>query len=62
VNTLPEAFDDANAKARGMIVTDEQGRRHIAPAIRFRDEPSTPSLREPALGEHTDAVTAGLRR
>jgi crotonobetainyl-CoA:carnitine CoA-transferase CaiB-like acyl-CoA transferase len=56
VNTLPEAFDDANVRARGMLVLDERGRRHIAPAIQFRHEPAAPSLREPALGEHTDEV------
>jgi crotonobetainyl-CoA:carnitine CoA-transferase CaiB-like acyl-CoA transferase len=61
VNTLPEAFDDANVKARGLVVRDEQGRRHIAPAIRFQDEPSAPSLREPRLGEHSATLFAGLR-
>jgi hypothetical protein len=34
------------------LLTDETGRRHLAPAIRFRDEPARPSLREPRLGEH----------
>ena len=51
VNTLPEALRDANALARGMVVEDEKGRRHLAPPIRFRDEPARPSLREPKLGE-----------
>jgi len=50
VNTLPEAFADANVLAREMIVKDDLGRRHIAPVIRFRDEPAVPSLREPELG------------
>ena len=36
VNTLPEALDDPNLQARDMLLTDEFGRRHIAPAIRFR--------------------------
>jgi crotonobetainyl-CoA:carnitine CoA-transferase CaiB-like acyl-CoA transferase len=48
VNTLPEALDAAAAK----LLTDELGRRHLAPAIRFRDEPAQPKLREPRLGEH----------
>jgi crotonobetainyl-CoA:carnitine CoA-transferase CaiB-like acyl-CoA transferase len=61
VNTLPEAFDDANAQTRGMVLVDEQGRRHIAPVIRFLDEPAAPCLREPQLGEHSAAVLAGLR-
>ncbi|GJD52134.1 Acetyl-CoA:oxalate CoA-transferase [Methylobacterium crusticola] len=58
VKTLPEALGDEHALARGMILTDEAGRRHVAPAIRFRDEPPEPRLREPALGEHTRAVLA----
>jgi len=59
VNTLPEAFDDPNLRARAMLLTDEAGRRHIAPAIRFRDEPAAPVLREPLLGEHTAEILAG---
>lgn len=48
VNTLPEALEAASDK----LLTDELGRRHLAPPIRFRDEPARPSLREPRLGEH----------
>jgi crotonobetainyl-CoA:carnitine CoA-transferase CaiB-like acyl-CoA transferase len=48
VNTLPEALD----AARELLLTDESGRRHLAPPIRFRDEPARPNLREPRLGEH----------
>jgi crotonobetainyl-CoA:carnitine CoA-transferase CaiB-like acyl-CoA transferase len=60
VNTLPEALDDPNLRARSMLLTDEHGRRHIAPAIHFRDEPAAPALREPLLGEHTDEVLARI--
>jgi crotonobetainyl-CoA:carnitine CoA-transferase CaiB-like acyl-CoA transferase len=56
VNTLPEALDDPNTVARGMLLIGADGRRHIAPAIRFRDEPAAPTLREPLLGEHTDEI------
>jgi crotonobetainyl-CoA:carnitine CoA-transferase CaiB-like acyl-CoA transferase len=59
VNTLPEALDHPNLRARAMLLTDEAGRRHIAPAIRFRDEPAQPMLREPLLGEHTTEILAG---
>jgi crotonobetainyl-CoA:carnitine CoA-transferase CaiB-like acyl-CoA transferase len=53
VNTLPEALDDPNLRARDMLLTDKSGRRHIAPPVRFRDEPAQPVLREPLLGEHS---------
>jgi crotonobetainyl-CoA:carnitine CoA-transferase CaiB-like acyl-CoA transferase len=58
VNTLPEALDDPNLRAREMLLTDETGRRHIAPAIHFSQEPAVPSLREPLLGEHTAEILA----
>ena len=61
VNTLPEALDDPNLHARDMLVTDELGRRHIAPVIRFRGEPAVPVLREPLPGEH-DHLLSGLGR
>ncbi len=56
VHTLPEALDDPNLRARAMLLTDESGRRHIAPAIRFRQEMAAPTLREPLLGEHTAEI------
>jgi crotonobetainyl-CoA:carnitine CoA-transferase CaiB-like acyl-CoA transferase len=61
VNTLPEALDDPNLRARGMLLTDECGRRHIAPAIHLRHEPAVPNLREPLLGEHTAEILARTR-
>jgi crotonobetainyl-CoA:carnitine CoA-transferase CaiB-like acyl-CoA transferase len=56
VNTLPEAIAEPNLLKRGFMVTDEAGRRHFGPVVRFKDEPSHPLYREPLLGEHTDAV------
>ncbi len=53
VNTLTEALEDPNALARAMVLVDGDGRRHLAPAIRFAHEPASPDLRAPALGEHT---------
>lgn len=55
VNDLPAALADQHAGFRGMVLTDDAGRRHIAPAIRFREEPARPVLREPRLGEHNAA-------
>ncbi|KAK6020083.1 hypothetical protein OSTOST_14270 [Ostertagia ostertagi] len=56
VNTLPEAIADANLQKRGFMVTDDDGRLHFGPVVRFKDEPSSPLYREPLLGEHTDEV------
>jgi crotonobetainyl-CoA:carnitine CoA-transferase CaiB-like acyl-CoA transferase len=52
VNTLREALDDPNIRANGLVLTDDRGREHVAPVVRFRDEPARPVLREPALDEH----------
>jgi crotonobetainyl-CoA:carnitine CoA-transferase CaiB-like acyl-CoA transferase len=57
VNTLREALDDAHARARGLILVDDTGREHIAPVVRFLDEPARPSLAEPALGQHNALLT-----
>jgi crotonobetainyl-CoA:carnitine CoA-transferase CaiB-like acyl-CoA transferase len=56
VNTLPEAFDDPNLLARGMVLRDDADRPHIASAIQFRNEPACPVLQAPQLGEHTRQI------
>jgi crotonobetainyl-CoA:carnitine CoA-transferase CaiB-like acyl-CoA transferase len=53
VNTLPEALEDENAMAHGMIIQGPEGRRHLASPIRFQAEPSEPELAAPGLGQHT---------
>jgi crotonobetainyl-CoA:carnitine CoA-transferase CaiB-like acyl-CoA transferase len=60
VNTLLEATADPNVAARSLLLRDDQGRPHLAPAIRFAEEPAAPRLREPLLGEHTDEVLTEL--
>jgi crotonobetainyl-CoA:carnitine CoA-transferase CaiB-like acyl-CoA transferase len=50
VKTVREAFDDEHAQARGMVLLDENGREHLAPVIKFREEPAQPRLTAPALG------------
>ena len=50
VKTLPEALADPQLLAREMVVDDTLGRRHLASAIRFREEPAQLTLNEPALG------------
>jgi crotonobetainyl-CoA:carnitine CoA-transferase CaiB-like acyl-CoA transferase len=52
VNTLREALDDASLRARGLVLQDADGREHIAPVVRFLDEPAAPRLEAPKLGEH----------
>jgi len=59
VNTLPEAIEDANLLKRGAIVVADDGRKHLAPVVRFKDEPSQPLYREPLLGEHTKEILQG---
>jgi crotonobetainyl-CoA:carnitine CoA-transferase CaiB-like acyl-CoA transferase len=56
VNSFREALDDPHARARGLILEDATGREHIAPVVRFLDEPAKPSLSEPALGQHNDLI------
>lgn len=62
VNTLVEALEDPNVAARGMVLKDDRGRRHLAPPVRFAAEPARPVLREPRLGEHTAEVLSALER
>jgi crotonobetainyl-CoA:carnitine CoA-transferase CaiB-like acyl-CoA transferase len=56
VNTLVEALDDPQLAARRFILNDELGRRHIGCPIRFRDEPASPSLIVPELGESSGRI------
>jgi crotonobetainyl-CoA:carnitine CoA-transferase CaiB-like acyl-CoA transferase len=58
VNTLREALDDPQVRDRGVVITDELGREHITPVVRFLDEPAQPTLREPALGGHNPRLIA----
>ena len=57
VNTYPQALDDEQIAARGFVLTDDLGRRHLGPPIRFRDQPAQPSLAVPGLG--ADQALAG---
>jgi crotonobetainyl-CoA:carnitine CoA-transferase CaiB-like acyl-CoA transferase len=58
VKTLPEALADENAVVREMVVSDAQGKLHIAPPIRFAGQPAEPQWRAPVLGEHNATVLA----
>jgi crotonobetainyl-CoA:carnitine CoA-transferase CaiB-like acyl-CoA transferase len=52
LNTFPEALRDPHLAARGMVLTDGQGRKHLNTPVRFEREPAKVDLKEPALGEH----------
>ncbi len=47
LRTLKDAFADPHTKARGMVLTDDGGNRHIGPAAKFRDEPARPDFALP---------------
>jgi len=47
LRTLKDAFDDAHTQARGMVLADAAGDRHIGPAAKFRDEPARPDFALP---------------
>jgi crotonobetainyl-CoA:carnitine CoA-transferase CaiB-like acyl-CoA transferase len=62
VRTLKDAMDDPYTAERGMVLTDEDGNRHLGVPIRFRDEPGRAVLKLPEYGEHSAdlARAAGL--
>jgi crotonobetainyl-CoA:carnitine CoA-transferase CaiB-like acyl-CoA transferase len=53
VLTFPEMLGDPHLQARGMVLTDAAGHRHIGPPIAFANEPARPVFDAPALGQHT---------
>ena len=59
---FPEVLADPQLRARGTVLEDARGRRHIASPIRFAAEPARPDLEAPALGRDTDAVLDALAR
>ena len=60
VRSLKDAIDDPNTRARGMLLEDEQGRRHLGVPIRFAREPAEPRLRAPGFGEHSNEIVKSL--
>jgi crotonobetainyl-CoA:carnitine CoA-transferase CaiB-like acyl-CoA transferase len=60
VKNLREAFDDAQANARGMRLLDGAGREHIGLPIRYADEPGRARFELPAIGEHDAQLLGAL--
>jgi len=61
VQTFPEALADPQLLARGMVVTDRNGRKHVSTPIHFANEPARINLHTPNLGQDTEAIT-GIRK
>lgn len=59
MRSLKAAFDDPHTIARGMVLCDDAGNRHIGNPIHFKHEPGHPNLDTPAFGEHTDILKTG---
>lgn len=62
VRTLKDAMADPYTIARGMVLTDSAGNRHLGIPIRFADEPGQANLSLPDYGGHSIelAKEAGL--
>jgi formyl-CoA transferase/CoA:oxalate CoA-transferase len=64
INSVPEALNDAQTQARGLIVQLEHPSlgmaRSIANPIKFSDTPVSYRLPPPLLGEHTAQILQSL--
>ncbi|OLD81143.1 MAG: hypothetical protein AUF67_09340, partial [Acidobacteria bacterium 13_1_20CM_58_21] len=64
INTVEEAVEDVQTRARGLIVQLEHAAigtaKSIANPIRFSDTPVSYRLPPPTLGEHTSEILQGL--
>ncbi len=52
VDSLLAATKSDNVARRRLLLHDQDGRKFVAPAVRFREEPAQPNLQVPGLGEH----------
>jgi crotonobetainyl-CoA:carnitine CoA-transferase CaiB-like acyl-CoA transferase len=62
VRSLKDAMEDPYTISRGMVLTDENGHKHLGIPIRFKHEPGQANLKLPSYGEHSGqlAQEAGL--
>ncbi|MGY3324044.1 CaiB/BaiF CoA transferase family protein [Pseudomonas sp. TE3911] len=57
---LRDALRHPQTQARQMLLVDNQGREHIGTPLKFQEEPGTPNLRVPRLGEDNATILAAL--
>jgi crotonobetainyl-CoA:carnitine CoA-transferase CaiB-like acyl-CoA transferase len=57
---MAEAFQQPQARAREMVMTDAQGRKHIGNPIKFAEEPARFGFESPALNRHAEEVVMAL--
>jgi crotonobetainyl-CoA:carnitine CoA-transferase CaiB-like acyl-CoA transferase len=62
VRSLKDAMEDPYTIARGMVLTDDGGNKHLGIPIRFKDEPGHADLALPDYGAHSQELAreAGL--
>jgi len=51
LRNLKDAFDDPHTEEREMVLTDEAGKRHIGPAVKFAHDPAEADLRLPQAND-----------
>jgi crotonobetainyl-CoA:carnitine CoA-transferase CaiB-like acyl-CoA transferase len=57
---MVEAFAHPHMAARGMLLADSRGRKHVGNPIRFVEEPAQIRFETPALGADAEDLLAGL--
>jgi crotonobetainyl-CoA:carnitine CoA-transferase CaiB-like acyl-CoA transferase len=60
VRSLKDSFDDPFTEERQMVFTDDDGNRHIGPAIKFAQEPASPNPAVPSYGQHSVEILKSL--
>ena len=60
VNTLREACDDPQIRAREMVIEDERGWEHLGVPLKFTHEPGRPNFDLAGLGQHGPELLASL--
>lgn len=60
VLNLGDALRHPQTEARQMLLVDGQGREHVGTPLKFQEEPGTPNLRVPRLGEDNVTILSAL--